>query len=94
MLTEITENIASKDVTSSESDYSNSLVVIVIGLLFIIILSILIAKYVAKSIGEPIIKASNMMQELQKGKLNTRINLNTEDEIEYFQGQWIHLPIL
>ena len=80
-LTEITENIASKDVTSSESDYSNSLVVIVIGLLFIIILSILIAKYVAKSIGEPIIKASNMMQELQKGKLNTRINLNTEDEI-------------
>ena len=80
-ITEILEKSSDKDSLESNDSYNFAVTVIIFGIILSIILSFVISRLVKSSIGKPIIQASEMMNELQKGKLNKRLKLDTEDEI-------------
>ncbi|MFZ1288837.1 MAG: methyl-accepting chemotaxis protein [Melioribacteraceae bacterium] len=79
--TENLENVSKADIESSDSSYELAIIMISGGLGLAIILSILLGSIVQKLIGTPIVKTSEMMNELKKGKLKHRLNLDTNDEI-------------
>ncbi|MBK8945773.1 MAG: methyl-accepting chemotaxis protein [Ignavibacteriae bacterium] len=79
--TENLENVSKGDIELSEYSYNNAIILIAIGVGISIILSIIIGKLVQNLLGKPIVKASEMMNELKKGKLKHRLKLDSSDEI-------------
>lgn len=50
-------------------------------LFFLLVLSVLVTVFLSRSISKPILKLRDMAIELAKGKLDTRIEINSKDEI-------------
>jgi methyl-accepting chemotaxis protein len=80
-LSEVVKNEADTLNQSSDSDYSiitiTSMIVIGIGA----VISILLGVFIAKIISTPLNKTVVMIQEISKGHLNERLNINSKDEI-------------
>ncbi|MBK7106050.1 MAG: methyl-accepting chemotaxis protein [Ignavibacteriae bacterium] len=79
--TENLEKVTETDIASSDNSYNLAIIVISSGLGFAILLSIIIGKVVKNLIGTPVVNASEMMNDLKKGKLKHRLNVDTNDEI-------------
>jgi len=79
-LTEVTENISAEDTRESEVSYNNSITqstfVLVIALLFAIVVTIVLIRIINK----PLKDASFMLEEMSKGHLTVRLNMDTKDE--------------
>ncbi|MGD8780986.1 MAG: methyl-accepting chemotaxis protein [Ignavibacteria bacterium] len=80
-LTEITEELAEEDIAENEASYSNAQIVLYSGGAIAFILSLLSAFYISKIIADPLSKASHMMTQLKKGRLDTRVEADSSDEI-------------
>lgn len=80
-LTELVEEASAKSAKESNDSYISARNTMVIGTILILILSVVAGLGIAKIIGEPLLKASNMMSELQKGHLKIRLGIKSKDEI-------------
>ncbi len=85
-LTELLEESSVKDAEESNASYLSARNTMVVGSIIILLLSAIAGLGISKIIGEPLVKASNMMGELQKGHLKIRLALNSKDELGMLSG--------
>ncbi len=80
-LTEDIEHLAEEESLSSEATYNSGFSVLLIGVIVIFILSVAMALYISSRISKPLEEASNMMSDLKKGHMDSRVTSNSNDEI-------------
>jgi methyl-accepting chemotaxis protein len=81
VLTEDNEKLAAEDQESSNNSYNSAFIILIIGMIIITILSTTTGILISNSISKPLIEASNMMFDLRKGLLGTRIKADSKDEL-------------
>jgi len=81
VFTEEMENVTSEEVKESEASYNSSVYILSFGTLLILLISVVAGITMSKMIGVPLVKATEMMSELRKGRLNTRVDYKSKDEI-------------
>ena len=73
---------AGEEKAISNTKQANRTIYIMIGVIaFVTLLSILIGVFISSLITRPLKRAVNMIEELSKGHLSERLNINTKDEI-------------
>lgn len=85
-LTELVEEASAKSAHDSNESYISARNTMLTGTILILILSVFAGLGISKIIGEPLLKASNMMSELQKGHLKIRLGIKSKDEIGVLSG--------
>lgn len=81
VLTEENEKLADEDLESSTASYESAYYILLYGMILISILSILTGLFISNSISKPLKDAANMMSDLKKGHLGTRVKLDSKDEL-------------
>ncbi len=80
-LTGLNDKYSAAELEENESTYDSSTNVLFITLILAILLSIYVGTYLTKIIKNPLLQAKDMMLNLAKGNLKTRLHLNQTDEI-------------
>ena len=62
--------------------------------LLTIIIGITIGIFIARTISNPLNKASSMLDELGKGHLDIRLNMDTKMKLDKWNQQWTNLPMI
>ncbi len=79
-LEDITINEADTHFDSSETSYDSARILLIAGLLVYLVISVLASYFIYKIIKSSLFKTSQLISDLGKGKLKSRIDVKTKDE--------------
>lgn len=80
-LTEIYEGLSQKDVETSNDSYDKAFWIFLIGISVILLVSVLASFSISNAVGKPLEQVSQVMEELKRGHLNSRVSHSSKDEV-------------
>ncbi|MFA7419012.1 MAG: methyl-accepting chemotaxis protein [Melioribacteraceae bacterium] len=81
LLTETIEKLSVEDADTSDSSYSRTSLIFGLGIIGIVVLSVFGGFGISNLISKPIEQISNVMGELNRGHLSSRVNHSSKDEV-------------